>query len=67
MKAQSLPAFIEPTRMVFLKNLTEDEYFELLQMKEQGIIENIEALGNGKVIWFYDSKETLLFLLRHGQ
>lgn len=65
MKVQSLPHFIDKEHMVFIKNYSEDELLNIYLMQEQGKVERIESLGNGRVVWFYDKRDTTMFLLGH--
>lgn len=63
MKVQSLPQFINRDHMVFVKNYTEDELLDIYLMKEQGKVERIEILGTGRVVWFYDRRDAMMFML----
>lgn len=66
MKARSLPNFINREHMVFITNFSEDELTDVYMMKHQGTVERIESLGNGRVVWFFDRRDTIKFLLKHG-
>lgn len=66
MKAKSLPEFINREHMVFITKFSEDELMSIHLMKDAGVVERIESLGNGQVIWFHDRRETIKFLLTHG-
>lgn len=63
MKVQSLPQFINRDRMVFITNYTDDDLMRIYLMKGAGRVERIESLGNGRVIWFYDSRDALMFMM----
>lgn len=64
MKAKSLPGFED--NMVFISDFTQDEYLGVLNMTKAGPISRIQILGQGKVLWFNDSRELLIFLMKHG-
>jgi hypothetical protein len=66
MKAKSLPDFLNGEHMVFINNFTQEEYISVLNMTKNGPVTRIQVLGQGKVLWFNDSRELLIFLMKYG-
>jgi len=67
MRVQSLPDFVDRDHMVFIRDYNDDDLFRIRDLADEGLIYQIEPLGNGRVLWFHDHRDALMFLLKEGK
>ena len=67
MKVQSLPNFVDRDHMVFIREYTNSDLCYISDLADDGVIYRIESLGTGRVLWFRDHRDALMFLLKEGK
>ena len=53
--------------MVFIREYTNSDLCYISDLADDGVIYRIESLGTGRVLWFRDHRDALMFLLKEGK